>query len=107
MSEVVHLWHYVSWVCRERASNATRWPRDVPQSLCRLRPPGRQTQVVPHLRYLHHHPVLLRTSSTITSLPEQRRARNKDTLTLFLPFWYEHILELQRQDGSETLAEVL
>ncbi len=30
------------------------------------------------------------SSSTLTSLTDQRRARNKETLTLFLPFWYEH-----------------
>jgi hypothetical protein len=47
------------------------------------------------------------STSTVTPHSEQRRARNRETLTLLLPFWYEHILECQRQDGQETTAEVL
>jgi hypothetical protein len=56
---------------------------------------------------LKSYPTSVTSAITLSSLSDQRRARNKETLTLFLPFWYEHILEHQRQDGPETVAEVL
>ncbi len=101
LTEVGHRWHGVSWVCRERARNAARWM--FPEVLAGC---------IRQVEELKSYPTSVTSaitlcSSTLASLPDQRRARNKETLTLFLPFWYEHILERQRQDGPETVAEVL
>jgi len=101
LTEVGHLWHGVTWVCRERARNAARW-------MC----PEVLAGCVRQVEELKSYPsavtnAITLSTSTLPSLAAKRRARNKETLTLLLPFWYEHILERQRQDGPETTAEVL
>ena len=100
LSQVGSLWQGVTWVMRERCRHSSRWLCDEVQKGC-----ARQVE---ELKSYPTSVTAAITSATYASLDPaaQRRARNRETLTFFTPFWYEHILERQRQDGPAVTLEV-
>ncbi len=50
--------------------------------------------------------MLTQSTHSLVNPADRRRAHNKEVLTFFLPFWYEHILDRQRQDATDAVAEV-
>ena len=98
-SSVANCWAAVSMILRRRALRSAQWGCPEVQAACEEQ--FRQVDVYQS-----------QVSSAITvitsSLPsaEQGRARNKQILTFFYPFWAEHILGQGRLDAAAVTAAV-
>jgi hypothetical protein len=100
VSQVGDLWQAVSWFLRKRAANAVRWRCAEVLAGCR-----RQCEE------LRSYPAavtaaITQSTNSLANPADRRRAHNKEVLTFFLPFWYEHILDRQRHDAADAAAEV-
>ena len=100
VSQVGDLWQAVSWFLRKRAANAVRWRCAEVLAGCR-----RQCEE------LRSYPAavtaaITQSTNSLANPADRRRAHNKEVLSFFLPFWYEHILDRQRHDTADAAAEV-
>uniref|UniRef100_A0A7S0QV89 Uncharacterized protein n=1 Tax=Cryptomonas curvata TaxID=233186 RepID=A0A7S0QV89_9CRYP len=98
-SSVAYCWAAVSMIMRRRAVRSTQWGCQEVQGACEQ-------------QYRQVDTYQSQVSSAITvvtsSLPEaeQGRARNKQYLTFFYPFWADHILGRGRIDAAALTAAV-
>ncbi len=98
-SSVANCWAAVSMILRRRALRSAQWGCPEVQTACEEQ--FRQVDVYQS-----------QVSSAITvitsSLPgaDQGRARNKQYLTFFYPFWAEHVLGQGRLDAAALIAAV-
>ena len=100
VSQVGDLWQAVSWFLRKRAANAVRWRCAEVLAGCR-----RQCEE------LRSYPAavtaaITQSTNSLANPADRRRAHNKEVLSFFLPFWYEHILDRQRHDTADAAAKL-
>ena len=100
VSEVGDLWSAVSWHMRRRALNAVNWNCQEVLVGCRRQCEELKTYPTSVTS------AITQATNSLTDPAERRRAHNREVLTLFLPFWYDFIMERNRQDSAMAAVEV-